>query len=116
FGHQGGRGEKHFVVQVLETRTAQLAGFTALAMTLEVANLSELRSSNQAKRRRAKVVLIRAGLAHRVPASDSEFPAVLVAGYANRPEFFQQHLPEFHAFLERIVLDERSGYRESASL
>jgi hypothetical protein len=115
FGQQG-TGEKHFVVQVLETRPAQLAALESLAVTIEVANLTELKASASAKRKRVKLVLVRAGLNHRVPATDADFPTVLVAGYANQPEFFQQHLAEFHAFLERVVLDERAGYRESAAL
>lgn len=116
FGLPGTTGEKQFVVQVLETRRAQLAAREALAMTLEVANLSELKSSTKAQRKRVRLVLARAGLTHRTPAGDAEFPTVLVAGYANQPEFFQQQLSEFHAFLERIVLEERAGYRESAAL
>ena len=116
FGAQDNSGEKQFVVQTLETRSAQLAECEALAVTIEIASLSELRSSASAKRRRVKLVLVRAGLSHRMPASDAEFPTVLVAGYANQPEVFQQHLAEFHGFLERVVLQERSGYRESAAL
>lgn len=116
FGLHGSDGKRHFVVQVLETRTAQLAGLEALAVTIEIARLDELKSSAQAARKRVKLVLVRAGLSHRVPASDAEFPAVLVAGYASQPEFFAQRLPDFYAFLERIVLEDRAGYRESAAL
>jgi hypothetical protein len=116
FGARGTNAEKQFVVQTLETKPARLAECEALALTIEIASRSELQSSTNAQRRRVKLVLVRAGLSHRVPASDAEFPTVLVAGYANQPEFFQQHLSEFHGFLERVVLEERAGYRESAGL
>jgi hypothetical protein len=115
FGHQGNT-RKQFSVQLIETRPASLAKFEALAVRLEVADLEELKSGSSAKRRRVKLVLVRAALTHRLPASSAEFPAILVAGYANRPEFFAQHLPDFEAFLNRIVLEDHSGYHESAPL
>lgn len=111
FGFQAGTA-KQFAVQLIETRPSRLAKLEALTVTIEVASMSELKQSAQAQRKRVKLVLVRAGLTHRLPATDAEFPTVLVAGYAARPDIFIQNVRDFDAFLGRIVLYDRSGYVE----
>jgi len=112
FGEEVAPDARKFAVQILQMRQAELAGKPALALTVEVANLAELKKTLQATRTRVKFVLQRTDNTRGIPTRDYEYETVLVAGYASRPATFLANLPDFDKFLGQIVVKGRSGYRE----
>jgi hypothetical protein len=93
---------------------ATLAGFEAYSSTYDVAIVEQLKLDPEARIRRAKTVMVRSGLVHKV-SYQGEFPLLLVASVSDMPESFDKSVAEFDAFLNLITIDNKRGFVEKAS-
>ena len=110
--------EKRYAPHLVSSAPATVAGKEALVSVVEIANVDELQISPAARRKRIKIVLIRPGFSYPVTfylgmgASTVNFPVILVAVYANQPDYFEQNLPDFDSFLGRVEIGGVSGFKE----
>jgi len=99
--------EKRFSARLVEKTAAKLSGFNAMAATIEVANVDQLKLSPDARREKVRVVLARPNfmvLRTQMGGSVVPFRVLMVAGYSNNPEDFEAQYPEFERFLGKVHL------------
>jgi hypothetical protein len=107
--------ERRYAAAVVDKAPATLAGLDALVVTLDVANLDQVKVDPNARAERVRLVFAHTNFRYqkRSGAPDKppvEFPVVLMIGYGNQPDEFEAGLPEFQHFLERIEIDAVRGF------
>jgi hypothetical protein len=99
--------EKRFSARLVEKTPVKMSGKEALAATIEVANVDQLKLSPDARREKARIVLVRPDfriLRERMGQKPVPFRVLMVVGYSNGPEDFDAQYPEFERFLGKIHL------------
>jgi hypothetical protein len=106
-GKELGIDEKRYSARVVEKSPVKLSGKEALAATIEVANIDQLKLSPDARREKARIVLVRPDfriLRERMGQAPVPFRVLMVVGYSNGPEDFDAQYSEFKRFLGKIHL------------
>jgi len=117
FGKLDQMKAKRYAPRLISKAEASIAGKEALAAVIDIANVDAQQVSPNARLRRVKLVLARPGFMHKLSrqfevASSEQYPVILVAGYAEQPDYFEQNLPDFGNLLERFEIDRKLGYKE----
>jgi len=110
--------EKRYAAALVDKHRATLADTSALVVTLDIANLDQLKVDPAARKHRLQLVLLhthfkytpKSGVGKNARAKGT-FPVVMLAGYANQPGDFSAGLNEFHDLLNRITISKHSGFR-----
>jgi hypothetical protein len=90
---------------------ANVANREAIAFTIDIANVEQLKLDPKARVRRSKVVIVRSGVMYHGPGGHP-YPLLLVAALSDQPEYFDKHIADFDRFLGQIVIDGKRGYQE----
>ncbi|MGC4068762.1 MAG: hypothetical protein QM784_29775 [Polyangiaceae bacterium] len=90
---------------------AKLANREAIAATIDIANVEQIKLAPNARVRRIKLVMVRTGKSYRGPGG-GDFPLLLVAALSDQPEYFEKQVADFDRFLGQIVIDGERGYAE----
>jgi hypothetical protein len=118
--------EKRYAPRLISSTRATVAGKEALVAIIEIANVDELMVSPNARRQQVKLVLVRSGFVHplehivgtagqgAISKTTVNFPVIMIAGYANQPEFFNQNLAEFDDLVNRIDIADAWGFKTVA--
>jgi hypothetical protein len=85
-----------------------VAGLEAFVATIEVANIDQIKLPPGQRTTKVRLALIRTPFIHRTPY-DTEFPVLMVAGYANLPVDFNADLPAFDRLLGSIQVKGQRG-------
>lgn len=104
-GEGAGVEAKHYSARLLEQSEAKLSGFDALAATIEIANVDQLKLSPDARKEKVRVVLSRPNLwlvRERMPKPSVRYRVLMVVGYSNSPQDFEAQYPEFERFVGKI--------------
>lgn len=104
--------EKRYAASVELESEATVAGRKAYAATIVVKNIDQVRLDPTTPGGKLEVVLAHMPfryLEESPPHGEVEFPVVMVAVYYNRASEFDEGLPAFRGFLDRIVVDGKSG-------
>jgi hypothetical protein len=99
--------EKRFSARLIDKTPVKLSGKDALAATIEVANIDQLKLSPDARREKARIVLVRPDfrvLRERSMQDPVPFRVLMIVGYSNGPEDFDAQYAEFKRFLGKIHL------------
>jgi hypothetical protein len=86
----------------------------AYVATVDIKNLDQLKANPDAEGKRAEILIAHTDFEFVLRPgrkSSPKFPVLLVVGYSNRSEEFDESLPEFRDLLSRIYIDGRSGGR-----
>jgi hypothetical protein len=106
--------EKRYAAAVTTEGPALLAGKPAHYARLQVGNLDQLRLDPNARKEQVELVLLHTNFVYKKKvgsrSSAQGFPVILLIGYANQPEEFDEGLVDFRSFLSRIWLDGQSGF------
>ena len=106
--------EKRYAAVVIDRVFAKLAGLEAYVVTLEVANLDQLKLDPSARKERVQLVLLHTNFRYiaknKTLDTTRAFPVVMFAGYANQPRDFAVGLPDFHGLLSRIYINNQTGF------
>jgi hypothetical protein len=118
--------ERRYAAVVVDKRRATLAGLEALLITLDVANLDQMKVDPDVRAERVQLVLAHTAFRYapsRTTASGTtaqgmkasrtsaeDYPVVVLVGYGNQPDEFEAGLAEFHEFLGRIEIDSKRGF------
>lgn len=105
--------EKRYAAALVSKEDARVAKREALAARIEVANLDRIKIDPNARKQQVELLLVKTDFSYslRTHNMEHEFPVLMVAGYANQPAEFEEGLPEFHDFLNRIQISGNSGYK-----
>lgn len=107
--------EKRYAVTVSGRSKAELAGREALVARLDVANLDQLKLDPHARKEQVELVLAHTAYVYEIKnarqESPSHFPVLLLVGYANQPEHFEEGLKDFRNFLGRLKLGQSAGFK-----
>ena len=110
--------EKRYAAIVASESDATLADRPAYYAHLEIGNLDRLRLDPDADKKQLVLVLAHTDFQFRPLggiASMASFPVLLLVGYANKSEEYEEGLPAFRDFLDRIVIDGRHGFLEKTA-
>lgn len=99
--------EKRFAANVLEETPAQVAGREAYVATLEVANVDQLSLAPKSRTKKVRIALIRTPFTYE--HLGTEFPVLMLAGFASLPDDFAKDLPVYERFLGEIVVGGKRG-------
>lgn len=111
----------HPVAVIIEQSSATVAGQPAYMATIETANADQIKLDPGTRRRRVQLVIMRAPQDDPIdpdkdtsdkgtfPRPATTLPVVVLAGYSNMPADFQAGLEDFHDFLRRLTIGDRSG-------
>lgn len=106
--------ERRYAAAVVEEVPAKLAGLDALVVTLDVANLDQVKVDPSARAERVRLVLAHTPFRYKrrqkTQEENAEFPVVMLVAYGNQPEEFDAGLPDFEHFLERIEIASERGF------
>jgi hypothetical protein len=92
-----------FATEVLDERPWAVGGYEAYLITFQVANVDQLSLSENSLWERAVVAIVRPGFLWTNGTNNAVlFPTVLMLGYSNLPEDFEEHLPDFYKFVESV--------------
>lgn len=105
---------EHLTARVLDARESRVGGATAFEAIVEIADVDALQLDPNARRKLAKIVVVRPNFVYNKGRVD--FPVLMVAGYVNFPEDFTKSLPDFDSMLSRIDLGSGPGYQPQAQL
>jgi hypothetical protein len=108
---------KSYAAETTWTRRARLGPHAALLAEVTVADLDRLQLSPGARHRTLRLLISRIPIAPQSPAQDrSRWPRVegsnsglLVVGYSNSPDRFEEHLGDFERFLGLIEFPQEGG-------
>lgn len=95
--------EQRWATRLLKLERCSLGGKKAVTADFELANADQLRLWPEARTRMVRLVLVRTGYEYDL-GTRRDFPSLLLFGYSNRPEEFEQGLTDFEAFLSRVEL------------
>jgi hypothetical protein len=75
-----------------------------------VANVDQVQLVKSDRTSRVQIVLARPSVVYKLgKVKPKEFPVILVAGYSSLPEDFEEGLPAFESFLQRVAVEGRMG-------
>ncbi len=103
-----------FATREVDSRVRVVDGREAFEATIEIANVAQLQLSPDARWERARVLLVRADFLTPARGSASQIdrsllPALIMVGYANRPEDFERAVPDYESLVSRLRLDTPEG-------
>lgn len=104
--------EKRFAAVATKRGVGRVADTEAFFIHVDVANIDQLRVQPDAYKARVEFVLLKPELTHSVDREDGskmELPVLMVAGYKNTPDAFEQDLPAFREFLNRVEVKGKQG-------
>jgi hypothetical protein len=107
--------EKRFAATIAEEGKGTIGGLSAQTAIVDIKNLDQLEVDPDTKGSRLEIILAHTNFVfHSNPRYEEEtaFPVLLVAGYWNRADEFEESLPEFHEFLNRIMI----GWQQGATI
>lgn len=104
--------EKRYAAAVVERTTGKLAGLDAAVVTLDIANLDQIKVDPNARKQRVQLVLLHTNFSYETKRGrfSSKFPVLMLAGYANQPKDFSEGLVDFQGLLSRIEIGGASGF------
>lgn len=112
--------EKRYAAAVVERTTGWLAGLDASVVTLDIANLDQIKVDPNARKQRVQLVLLHTNFSYKrnERRETSTFPVIMLVGYANQPNDFAAGLADFQGLLGRIEIAGASGFsiREAPAL
>lgn len=99
---------------ILEEGPATVAGQSGYAVTIDLANVDEVRVTPHARVMRIQLVVMHAPkdevyepINKRMPRE--VYPVIMLAGYSNLPTDFAKHLGDFHSLLRNMTVAGKSG-------
>ena len=111
--------EKRYAAAVVDEGPAELAGVEAYFATMDVANLDQVKVDPKARKDRVQLVILHTKFSYQPPRNVSkqptQFPVLMVLGYANQEQDFARGLPEFHDLLGRVAIDGTQGFSIGAA-
>ncbi|HEV8247858.1 MAG TPA: hypothetical protein VGP93_18920, partial [Polyangiaceae bacterium] len=108
--------EKRFAAVMIDESPARLADRDAYVATIDVANIDRIKIDPKRYDTRVRLVLLRPPFEYKYRRFDqtdhtaARFPVLMLAGYANLPEDFDEDLPSFESFLGRIEVEGKVGF------
>jgi hypothetical protein len=106
--------EKRYAAEIIEQGDGTLAGAPAYVVTIDVANIDQIKLTPGTRQARVELVLrhtdFKCPLALGVETKLG-VPVLLMAGYANLPEDFATDRQAFHDLLSRIDIGGKSGFK-----
>ena len=107
--------EKRYAAALVSKNATTLAGRDAFMAILDVANTDQLKIDPKARKERVELVILHTDFVYKHQGVNkdikpTEYPVLMFAGYANTPDEFAAGEGEFHDFLRRIEIDERTGF------
>ncbi len=105
--------EKRYAASIVSEGKARLAGRDAYAATIDVANIDQIKVDPNARKKRVQLVIAHAPFRYKKMRQDGDtqkFPVIILAGYANQPDEFDEALPEFHDLLNRLEVKGVDGF------
>ena len=102
--------EKRYGVAVKDVQDSKLGRTKAIVAKLEVANLDQIEIDPKARKDQVVLVVAHTNFAYTSKGRRGQLPVLLIAGYANQPEDFQNGLPDFWDFLNRIEISGNKGF------
>lgn len=105
---------EHLTARVLDAQENRVGNAPAFEAIIEVADVDALQLDPNARKKLAKLVVIRPNFVYSKGRVD--FPVLMVAGYVNFPEDFSRSLPDFDSLLARIELGGIATYEPKARL
>jgi hypothetical protein len=112
--------EHRYAVTVVERGPVRLGDRDGYGVTVDLANLDQIRLDPRARLRRIQLVLVRAPedrltitMEGGQPVSSFKLPVLVVMAYSNLPEDFDKSLPAFHDLLARITIGGKAGFSSS---
>lgn len=105
--------QHHYAAKILKSGAAVLGGQPAYYATIDISNLDRLRVNPKAVDERDMLVLVGSGYRYDYGTRQqiTHFPVLMLATYRNSPADFTASLPEFIAFLGRIQIRNRIGFK-----
>lgn len=115
------RASGEMASRILTSRPVTVSGYPAHEVIFEVANVQQLELTPDARWVRSHIVIVRTdfvftrnqlGPAFRVPTigrsipTGTFYPVLMVIGYSNHPDEFDDHHPEFRDFVSRVRLSD----------
>ena len=105
---------EHLTARVLDARESRVGGAPAFEAIVEIADVDALQLDPNARRKLAKLVVVRPNFVYNKGRVD--FPVLMVAGYVNFPEDFTRALSDFDSMLSRIDLGSGGSYQPRAQV
>ncbi|MEZ4376044.1 MAG: hypothetical protein R3B07_34885 [Polyangiaceae bacterium] len=106
-------GER-LAARMIDAQPNRVGGAEAFEAIVEIANVDQLKLDPNARRKLAKLVIIRTNFQY--GDKRGKWPVLMTAGYANFPEDFGKSLPDFDSLLSRIELGGLAQYTPRAHL
>lgn len=102
--------ERRYAASVINRGAFTVAHQDAFQTTFDVANVDEVAISPNARKTRVRIALIRTPFTYPTKKWDkTQFPVLMLVGYANLPEDFAKDEPTFDAVLARIQIGSGVG-------
>lgn len=105
--------EKTYATKIVGRATGTVAGQEAYSVTVDVADVQQLKLSPTSRKERVLLVLIRTPFEFKDRSATGNFaiPVLMIAGYSNLVEDFDEWLSDFQQFVSRIVMNGIRGAR-----
>ena len=99
--------ERRFGTTLRESRDCLVGGRPAHLVSFEMTDVNRAQAGDGLATRKVELVVVDAGFREEVKLNDTaaSFRVLLVAGISNRPDLFEQTLPDFGGLLDRIRVD-----------
>lgn len=103
-----------FATREVASQPRIVDGREAWEATIEIASVAQLQLSPDARWERARILLVRVDFltparGGRADIHRTLLPALLMVGYANRPEDFERAVPQYESLVSRVRLDTPEG-------
>ena len=106
--------EHRYAARITRKTPGKLAGQEAIEARVEVANSEQLKLDPNARWQRLRLILARGPVDHDIKrmgeAKGTQFPVVLVVGYANSPEHFAEGKLDFQDLVSRFTVGDAAGF------
>lgn len=103
---------ERLTTRVVRSAPGKLGPAESFEAIVEVADVEQMRLDPAARRKLAKLVLVRTDFEYGGKRkSATRFPVYMIAGYVNFPEDFERGLSDFDGLLDRVALGGQRGYR-----
>jgi|GEM_PF-2425236 len=105
--------ERRYAASVTQEGDARLAGNDAYYAHLEIANMDQVKLDPNARRTHVELILRHTTFKYKKKhrGGTGEYPVLLIAGYANQPEEFEEGRADFLSFLKRLKVNGGSGLK-----
>ena len=110
--------ERRYAAEIVDQSEARLAGLPAYVATIDVANVDQIKLTPSTRHTRVQVVIEHTPFGYTVsPPNIGQvtYPVLMMAGYSNLPEDFDQDVDTFRRFLGQIDVAGQHGFGVTAT-